>query len=189
MGLLYPFPVDKSESDHVLINNTSIELRTYGLPYIFWGYLMGVLIIISFMFIGIYNPLMAIFKAEDLINHYLAYLVIATLLMVPLGFISLFFIEKRFIKSASELVIQTRIYGLKLNSQIIQLKTQNSFTVERFEGTPNMAKLENRPDLKGHQNKGYFELFAIDKNDKYVLIDRHSRKIDLEKLIQLLILR
>ena len=48
-----------------------------------------------------------------------------------------------------------------------------------------MAKIYNKEELKGFENKGYFELHAI-SGDKIFLIDRHGRKADLIKIKELL---
>jgi hypothetical protein len=47
--------------------------------------------------------------------------------------------------------------------------------------SPNMAKIYNKDELKGFENKGYFELRVLSGGQK-ILIDRHSRKADLLKM-------
>ena len=36
--------------------------------------------------------------------------------------------------------------------------------------------------MRGFQNKGYFELKLIDSNERKILVDRNSRKADLNKI-------
>ena len=73
------------------------------------------------------------------------------------------------------------LYGKKT----YKLDQPDSFTVDHYLDSPNMAKIHNKADLKQFENKGYFELYAIENNKKF-LIDRHSRKADLIKLKELL---
>ena len=46
--------------------------------------------------------------------------------------------------------------------------------------------MNSRADNVGFQNKGYFVLWLKSADGKKILIDRHSRKVDLEKLKALL---
>ena len=172
--------------DHIEENNEQITVKSYGLPYIFWGYLLAVLIVIVFMIIAIKGPLSKLIATGDDINVAMAYTVWATLFLVPMGFTTLFFIENRITKKADELTLSTYVFKIRLKTKTYTLRKENPLEVDRFEGTPNIAKLENIPDMKTHQNKGYFELFAYTSRGEKVLVDRHSRKVDLEKLIQLL---
>jgi hypothetical protein len=47
MGLMYVFPVSEEETDFVKLElsptgkGSKITLKSYGLPYIFWGYALG----------------------------------------------------------------------------------------------------------------------------------------------------
>ena len=52
--------------------------------------------------------------------------------------------------------------------------------------SPNVAKMQQDPTMKGFENKGYFQLFARNEVGKLVLIDRSSRKADLKKMVELL---
>ncbi len=188
MGLLYPFPISSDETDHVSINSEhkTLTVKSYGLPYIFWIYLLAFLTVVGFLFVAIKTPLMSLWKIEDSINQALVMAVFLTLFGTIFGFITLFFIELRIIKKNKSLNLETRLFGIKLRNKKFSLKDENAFQITNFRASPNMARIENRDELKTHQNKGYFELFGIDHNDKRFLIDRHSRKSDLVKLKELL---
>ena len=190
MGLMYPYPVSSNEQDHVKIqksnDSSTITVKSYGLPYIFWGYLLAVLIVIIFMVIAIKDPLNRLIATNDPINVLMGQCVWLTLALTPAAFTTLFFIENRIIKKQSSITLKTYIFWLPVKSKQYRLKAPNSLHVSRFEGTPNVAKMQNSAQMKTHQNKGYFELFGLDESGKEFLIDRHSRKADLDGLKSLL---
>ena len=64
MGLLYVFPVATDEKDFVDIQVDKITLKTYGLPYIFWGYALGICLVILFMFLAIKAPILKLIQLE-----------------------------------------------------------------------------------------------------------------------------
>ena len=83
------------------------------------------------------------------------------------------------------MIITHRIFFIKVITKKIKLDAIDSFNIGHFLDSPNMAKRQNKTELKGFENKGYFELFAI-SNKKEFLVDRSSRKADLIKLQELL---
>jgi hypothetical protein len=186
MGLMYLFPTNKDERDHVVIDDQSITLKTYGLPYIFWGYAFGILLLEFAMYLAVRSPLEKLASIGDSIDQFIYFSLNLVLLSIPLTLLCFFFYEKRLEKKGRELFIHWRFFGLTVKTQKIELKANDAFTVGHFIDSPNMARIKDEKALKGFQNKGYFELFAHLNSGKSVLIDRHSRKADLEKMIELL---
>ncbi len=187
MGLMYLFPTEENESDHIAIDETNktIILKSYGLPWIFWGYLASILVIIFAMYLAIREPLLKIKISDDLVNIKLAYLVELTLILTPLILLAFFFYEKIIIKSNNKIVLKYKIFFIPIFKKTLKLTSNESLVIDHFLESPNVAKLQNRPELKGFENKGYFELRAIVGNEKK-LIDRHSRKQDLIKIKNIL---
>lgn len=186
MGLLYPFPASEQEVDRIDQNTDSITLKTYGLPMIFWGYLAAFLVVIFAMVLAIKGPLMTMMTSEDAINQKLAYLVLATLFLLPFCALMAFFYEKWLHKSGDKLTIIHRVFFLPVLKKGYDLDTETPFVVEHFMDSPNVAKLEKNPDMRAFENQGHFLLHAHLKDHKFIQIDRHSRKADLEKISELL---
>lgn len=181
MGLLYILPIDENEVDRVEIKDDRLILKSYGLPLVFWGYLAGILVVISAMGIAVSNPLQTLYNTGDPINQALALICLAVLLGVPLGFTALFFYEYRLEKVQDLLKIQHRLFGLPIRSRKIPLTPPASLNVIHFMDSPNMAKLHGDEELRGFQNKGHF-LLVIEREQQQIIIDRSSRKADLVKL-------
>ena len=88
-----------------------------------------------------------------------------------------------------ELIIIHKVFFVPLWRKTLLLKSKDAFIVNHFLDSPNMAKLRKQQgltapgvDLNHFENKGYFELLAINSKDQQNVIDRHSRKIDLIKI-------
>lgn len=186
MGLLYPFPIDEKETSHVKVSDNQITLSTYGLPYIFWGYLAGYYILVGGLSIAIWDPAKKLLATHDPINSAIVYGLWITVLGATLGFTSLFFLYFKFIKKGNQLIKKTYLFGLPVISKTIDLKDSDSIIIEHFQGTPNVAAIQNIPEMKSHQNKGYYELFAVNSKSKKILIDRHSQKREIRLLCELL---
>ena len=185
MGLLYPFAIDEAESDHVTIKDSTILIKTYGLPYIFWGYLAALLIFLSVMALAIYRSLLTMLKSTDALNSLIAYSTITFFFLTIIGFFTLFIIEFRIFKKEKTLVKSVHILGLCIKKRTYQLD-KNSFEIENLRGTPNIARQKSLPGTTPMQNRGYFELYCKDVSGEKILLDRHSRKNDLQKLQNLL---
>ena len=189
MGLLYPFPVSSDETDFVQIQNTPsgrigrVELKSYGLPYIFWAYAAASLTMLFFLWLAVREPmskLVAMGGTDALLVYALQALIYSTPLVV-LGF---FFYEKRLIATPGALTIRHRIFFLPVRTQSWRL-VDKLFAIDHFMDSPNVARLQGGEEARGFQNKGYFTLWAI--TDKGAIqIDRHSRKADLEASMALL---
>jgi hypothetical protein len=187
MGLMYVFPATEEEIDRIEKNDDgSITLKTYGLPLVFWGYLLAMLAVILIMFVAIKDPITKVLNGTDAINKLLAAAVLALLLGLPVALLCFYFYEKRINKKAEQLKVQHHFFGLKFFTKTYQLKNKESFEISHLLDSPNVARMEGDKSMRGFQNKGYFELHIIDQNDSKILVDRHSRKVDLEKIKSLL---
>lgn len=186
MGLLYVMPVSENEIDRVEVVESEIgkivHVKSYGLPLIFWGYLMAILAVIFIMAIAIKEPLAKVLAGEDMINRIIGYTVLAILLIAPAGLISFFFYEKILSKNGNQLTVSHKVFWIPVWKKKLVLKSQDALTLEHYLDSPNMARIQNKEDMKGFANKGYFELFAILENEKLVRIDRSSQRYELGKL-------
>ncbi len=185
MGLLYPFPVSEEEKDHVIKASDSLTLKSYGLPYIFWIYLLCILAVIFFLFLAVKNPLGQIYAGDDQINKYIATALIVLLIAVPLVLVSFFFYEKRLIKKQSQLIVEHRFFGIKLRSLIFELTSESKLEIRHHLDSPNIASLRDEETLKAFKNRGYHELFLTTNKGNF-FIDRHSQLSELKKLQLLL---
>ena len=68
----------------------------------------------------------------------------------------------------------------------LTLQSPDSFTVEHYMDTPNVARKKQVEELRAFQNQGHFILKAHLENEKFLLIDRHGRRADLKKIAALL---
>ncbi len=184
MGLLFQFPNSEKEVDRVLLDEHTITLKSYGLPLIFWGYLIAFLLLISIMLIAIKNPLMKLFEyaQDDMLNYILALAVLFTFISLPLVAIFIFFYEKRIFKSKNTLKISHCFFGITAISKSVVLKNNNSFYIGHHLDGPNIAKIRNLPETKGFENRGYYELVAELENASLIFVDRHSNKRELENI-------
>lgn len=186
MGLLYVFPVSDSETDFVVQHDKKLILKSYGLPYIFWLYALCVITVVAFMFLAIKDPVLKLISLGDETDAYLGYSFLGLIALSPVVILAFFFYEKRIIRENSSLSIEHRVFGLKMMSEKHEFKAPEQLIIEAFLDSPNMARLNRSPENAGFQNKGYFVLNLV-SGDKKIIIDRHSRKVDLEKLKTLLI--
>ena len=186
MGLLYVFPVSTEEKDFVDIQSEKITLKTYGLPYIFWGYALAISLMILFMFLAIKAPILKLIALGDETDAILGYALFAFLGFLPLFLLGFFFYEKRIIRTKHDLILEYRIFGLKIFSETFTPHLQDAFEVSAFLSSPNVARSRGDEESAGFQNKGYFILWLRTQDGKRINIDRHSRKADLMKLESLL---
>ena len=186
MGLMYVFPISTEEEDFVIKDEGSLTLKTYGLPYIFWIYGICIISVILFMFLAIKEPVFKLISLGDGQDASLGYGLLTFISLLPLSILGFFFYEKRIIKNKFEIKIVHKIFGLNFFSESFILDEEQPFTVSSFLSTPNVARLNSNEENLGFQNKGYFILWIKTKEGKKIQIDRHSRKVDLDKLKQLL---
>ena len=189
MGLLYILPCSEKETERIQIsagNTRSITLKSYGLPKIFWAYLLASLFIVALMAIAIKDPMIKLFNSEDLLNKWLVILVLTTLILIPLTLFAFFLYEKRITKSRNNLFVGHYFLSFPIRKKKYTLSPTNSFYISQFRGTPNIAREKNNPQMRAFENKGYFELFGCLENGKTLFLDRNNRKADLVKISNLL---
>lgn len=186
MGLLYVFPVSKEETDFVLQDGDKTVLKSYGLPYIFWIYALCVVAVVAVMFFAVKEPVLKLVSLGDETDRTLGYGLLSLIGISPLVIFGFFFYEKRIISSGDKLTMEYRIFGIKVFSETFTFKPED-LEVDGFIDSPNVARMKNKPDELGFQNKGYFVLWLRRETGKRILIDRHSRKVDLDKLRTLIL--
>ncbi len=186
MGLLYVFPVGEDETDFVEKKNDTLILKTYGLPYIFWFYAACVIVVIFFMFLAIKEPVLKLIDLGDETDAMLGYSLLTFIGLLPVAVFAFFFYEKRLTKKGKELGVVHRVFGLPVFSEKFSLESGDELKVEPFLSSPNVARLQGGEDSAGFQNKGYFVLWLKSREGKKIQLDRHSRKVDLDKLKALL---
>ncbi|MGB0455150.1 MAG: hypothetical protein ACPGJV_15690, partial [Bacteriovoracaceae bacterium] len=176
MGLLFHFPTDKSDPDHAQIekkgDQETLKLRSYGLPPVFWLYLLAILGTITVLFFAIQGPIKSVLEGQDQINLFIVYVLIALFIGIPLTLLSLFFYEKILAKDGHKLQITHKIFWIPLRSKVIKLKSANSFVVQHHLDSPNVARIENQKEFKAFQNRGYFQLYAQNDQEHFIQIDR-----------------
>ncbi len=186
MGLLYIFPTEKHEGDRIQITSNEAILKTYGLPYIFWFYAGGILLILSLLFLAIYGPLSKLASYGTGLDQIILTAVGALFILCPLILAGFFFYEKQIKVMGNKIIITHKIFYIALKSNEYTLHPQEKFEIRHYLESPNMARLSGQKDLRGFQNKGYFELYFKDENNKLTFLDRHSRKSDLQKIKKML---
>jgi hypothetical protein len=190
MGLLYPFPATAQETDFVRIEQTSgrittVAVRTYGLPYLFWGYAFASMVVVLFLWLAVRAPLAKLALLGDDADRSLVLGLEIFLATLPLGMLGFLFYEKRLVHSPGTLKIQHRLFGVPIRSRELAVP-ERPFVVDHFIDAPNVARLRGGEESRGFQNKGYFTLWSKTLEEELVLVDRHSRKADLLALQALL---
>jgi len=186
MGLMYIFPNDINDTEHVILKDGTVTLRTYGLPPLFWGYGAAILTMIIILTLSIWGPLEKLLSYNDQVNNLIGYSLISFLIALPVTLISFFFYEKNITKNHNELTITHKLFFMKISQKNYQLLENIPFEIKHYLDTPNMARMHDLKELKGFANKGYFVLMANIKGQVQFQIDRSSRKIDLEKMAKIL---
>lgn len=186
MGLLYVFPVSLEEIDFVDIKDQTITLKTYGLPYLFWAYAVAVNMVIFFMFLAIKAPVLKLVELGDDVDSMLAYSLLTFIGSLPLFILAAFFYEKRIVKSKNSLSLEYRFFGIKVLTQNFKITDKLELIIDPYLSSPNKARIQGTDEAAGFQNKGYFTIKLKTADGKTKLIDRHSRKVDLIKLEELL---
>ena len=179
---MYVFPVSLEEEDFVQTKSDGLTLKTYGLPYIFWGYAAASIAVILFMFLAIKEPVLKLIKLGDETDATLGYTLLTFIGLLPVFILSFFFYEKRIVAKPQAITLEYRIFGLKVFSETFSYKEEDPFSVTPFLSSPNVARMAAREESQGFENKGYHVLWITLDSGKKILIDRHSRKADLLKL-------
>ena len=191
MGLLFVMPVSEKETDRVSISgikdsSPEITLKSYGLPLVFWGYCIAIFITLAVMYIAVSNPLIKLGDNGDIYSSLIFYSVWVTFVSLPTVLIAALFYEKSLIKSGYSLSIKHKVMGVPLFWKRLTLQKPDSFVVEHYMDTPNVARRKQVEELRAFQNQGHFILKAKLKDEKSLIIDRHGRRADLKKIASLL---
>ena len=187
MGLMYVFPVSKEEQDFVIQADDRLTLKTYGLPYIFWLYALCSIAVVFFMFLAIKEPVLKLISLGDETDSLLGYTFLGFIGCLPVAILAFFFYEKRIIRNHQNLTLQHRLFMLPVFTETFLFSDIQELVVESFLSSPNLARMQNTQESAGFQNKGYFVLWMKLKNGKKIQVDRHSRKVDLDKLKNLIL--
>ncbi len=187
MGLMYVFPVSEEEADFVMKKDDMLILKTYGLPYIFWIYALCSVTVVFFMFLAIKEPILKLVSLGDDTDKTLGYSLLAFVSLLPVFIFGFFFYEKRITKKKNEIGLEHRVFGVKILSEKFLMENQDHLEISNFVDSPNMARMKNTPESVGFQNRGYFTLQLIAPDGKKILIDRHNRRVDLEKLKEMML--
>lgn len=185
MGLLFVLPATEEEVDRIEKGSDGIVLKSYGLPLIFWGYLIAILTVVLFLGLAIYQPILQILRGDDEINRFIAYLTLVILILGPISLIAFFFYEFRLSKNKDMIKIRKLLFGIPFYVKSFKLDGEDKLCVEQFMDSPNMAAIKEDREMRGFANKGYFQLI-LKTNGKRLILDRHSRKADLVKIKSLL---
>lgn len=187
MGLLYVFPVSEEEIDFVVKKDDTLILKTYGLPYLFWFYALASIMVVFFMFLAIKEPVLKLVALGEDTDRTLGYSLLTFVGMVPVFILAFFFYEKRITKKQNEIGLEHRVFGLKVFSEKFLMETNDHLEISNFVDSPNVARTKNTPESVGFQNRGYFTLHLLASDGKRIMLDRHNRKADLEKLKEMLL--
>jgi hypothetical protein len=191
MGLLYPFPVSPDESDFASrkLDESGkikmVEVKTYGLPYLFWGYAAAVLAAIFFLWLAIRAPMEKLKSYNDSFDLMLIYGLDALIYLSVLSLVAFLFYQKSITRQADRIEIAHAFFGLKVLN-FTYLIRPDSFQILHHLDSPNVARLKGGEESLGFQNKGYFALWVKTLDDRFIQLDRHSRKSDLSALAELL---
>ncbi len=181
-------PVEPSElDDRIQIKDKTLTVRSYGLPMIFWGYLLAIFAVLFFMILAIKNPLIKAFNGEDTINMYLSLIVGGLLILSPLALLSIYFYEKEVAKVGNSMVLKHKLFFFPIIKKKVAINSPEDIYMEHFLDSPNIAATRQDPSLKGFENRGYHKLMVRDSGSgKSFLIDRNSRRGEMKKLMKLL---
>ena len=86
-------------------------------------------------------------------------------------------------KGSNTLIIKHHFFGIKFTNKIQNIQQIN---VEHFLSSPNMAKINTNDKTKSFENRGHFILYAILDDNSQVKLDRHTNKVDLIGLMNLI---
>lgn len=182
---MFQLPVEKNDlDDRIEVREGFIRIRSYGLPMVFWGYLAAIFAVLFFMYLAIRGPINSILAGDDVINRSLAYLVILIFTLGPIILLSFFFYEKEILKEQNILTITHRIFFIPLKR--IKLDLRHKLTLKHFLDSPNVAKSRPQQGMAGFENRGYYLVTTTDDRGKEIMVDRNSRKGEMNKLIKLL---
>lgn len=181
---MYLFPTKDDDPDHIIQGNQSLTLRSYGLPPIFWFYLVAILTIFSFLALNVWNPLQKMLIIGGAIDIMIAYSLLALIFLAPVTLLGFYFYEKNLIAMKNSLTLVHKVFFIPFLKKTYKISSKECLTINHFIDSPNMARIKDEKALKAFQNRGYFELFLM-VDGKKVLVDRHSNHSSLVKIKKL----
>lgn len=185
MGLLFQMPVEHNElDDRIQSSDKMLRVRSYGLPMIFWGYLLAIFAVLFFMILAIKDPLYRAYQGPDEINRVIALIVFAILTLAPIILLSVYFYEKELTLHGHDFTIRHKIFFIPIKSHKITLQN-DSLYLEHYLESLNVAAQEKKQGMAGFENRGYYKLMVKDANGKEYLVDRNSRRGEMRKLKEL----
>jgi hypothetical protein len=191
MGLLYLFPDRINDENHVRYTEhedgkvTSIELKTYGLPGIFWFYAIASLTVFLMLGLAVKSPLEKLLTYPNTVNFLIVYSMYTIYAFLPIIVFGFFFYQKSIRLQENQLVVVYKIFGIRFWRKIFRLNEATKLELSHFMDSPNLARIKGDRESLGFQNRGYYQLFILSEKRKY-LLDRSSRKRDLIKLQEML---
>lgn len=160
-------------------------MRTYGLPMVFWGYLLAIFGVLFFMILAIKGPLVKVLTGEDTLNKVIGLCVLAIFILGPITLLAFYFYEKEIYKNKDTLRVTHRTFFLPIWRKTFSLKN-GSLELEHYLDSPNIAARTKRQGMAGFENRGYYKLMFKDHTQKSFLIDRNGRRGEMRKLKELL---
>ncbi|MFA7614871.1 MAG: hypothetical protein WCY48_11600, partial [Candidatus Caldatribacteriota bacterium] len=131
-------------------------------------------------------PILKLISLGDETDATLGYALLTLIGISPIAVLSFFFYEKRIIARKNEIKLQHRVFWIPVFTESFKVESMDQFSIEVHMDSPNVARIKSKEGTQGFQNKGYFILWLTTDKKNKILIDRHSRKVDLEKLRKLL---
>ena len=187
MGLFYQFPsrLDPAD-DRIRVEGGTLIIKTYGLPGIFWAYLLAIFSVMFFLYLASHDSLRTMLESDDTTNRILAksvHVLMGGLVPILLG---IFFYEKIIRKHGRDLEMIHRIFGVPFKRSRYRLDSSQAFEIEHRLDSPNMARRGQEGGSRGFQNNGFYQLKALVGTSSCLVVDRNSHSRELGKLKKLL---
>ena len=179
MGLMYSLPISLDEKDFAEVKGNTLFLRTYGLPYIFWIYLLCALIFYFLICLFSFQLLQKLMQMGG-VDQVIAYAIAIFLAMLPMITLGFFFYYREIKISPNTIIVKTHLFFIPIKKNVLN-SSEISFEITSHLDSANIAKQNPSQENIGFQNKGYFILFAYADTQK-IQIDRSSSKTDLMKI-------
>ena len=176
-------PKSEKEEGQVTRLTNSIEVETYGLPLIFWGYFLVSIIIVSGMLLVGHKVIRKMLVSQNGLDQFLGIISLLTVLSIPTFGLGMLFYSKKIKVTNDGFLISHCLFGVRVFGQKLP---QGELIVEHFLSSPNVAKTSRNLDLKKYENRGHY-LLKLKLDDKEKVLDRHTNKADLLGLRELLL--
>lgn len=179
MGLMYALPISLDEQGFAEVKGNKLFLRSYGLPYIFWIYLLCAFIFYALLCVFSFKLLTKMYQMGG-IDQTLSYFFALFLVLLPLITLGFFFFYKEIQVTKKSIFIKNNLFFIPIKKMRIN-GTNITLQIVSHLDSANIAKQNPTEDNIGFQNKGYFILLAISESQR-LFIDRSSSKSDLTKI-------